>query len=107
MPPKIHADESREKREQLKQAITMTLPLTRVNTEDGVEFLKLEAVGHDPEVPTPLKPPPRRHTDRGNRQSDGGDYFGRVIWGPNVQPSFPGNAPQRSLCPGDRGVDPP
>ncbi|KAF9869986.1 hypothetical protein CkaCkLH20_12595 [Colletotrichum karsti] len=106
-PPKIHVDEARETREQLRQAMAMTLPLTRVDTEDGVEFLMLEAPGHDPEVPTPLAPPPRRHTDRGNRQSEGGDYFGALVWDPKGQPSIPENTSQETISPGGKGDDPP
>ncbi|KAI8241078.1 Satratoxin biosynthesis SC1 cluster protein 4 [Colletotrichum sp. SAR 10_96] len=97
IPPAIHIDEAHEAwtelrtrdtfktREELKAAMTMTLPLTRVDTDDGVEFLMLEAPGHEPELPTPLKPPPRRHTDRGNRQSQG-DYFGAVVWESSGEP---------------------
>ncbi|KAF5491825.1 Satratoxin biosynthesis SC1 cluster protein 4 [Colletotrichum siamense] len=97
IPPAIHIDEAHEARtdlrtrdtfktrEELKAAMTMTLPLTRVDTDDGVEFLMLEAPGHEPELPTPLQPPPRRHTDRGNRQSQG-DYFGSVVWESSGEP---------------------
>ncbi|KAF5519088.1 Satratoxin biosynthesis SC1 cluster protein 4 [Colletotrichum aenigma] len=97
IPPAIHIDEAHEARtelrtrdtfktrEELKAAMSMTLPLTRVDTDDGVEFLMLEAPGHEPELPTPLKPPPRRHTDRGNRQSQG-DYFGAVVWESSGEP---------------------
>ncbi|KAK7460319.1 integral membrane protein [Colletotrichum acutatum] len=79
-----------------------TIPLTRVETEEGVRFLCVD--GPEAELPTPLKPPPRRHTDRGPSPEDGG-YFGAVIWDASGQPRLPGVSPvaSRSSLVRDKG----
>ncbi|KXH42621.1 integral membrane protein [Colletotrichum simmondsii] len=79
-----------------------TIPLTRVETEEGVRFLSSDAP--ETELPTPLKPPPRRHTDRGPSPEDGG-YFGAVVWDASGQPRLPGVSPvvSRSSLVRDKG----
>ncbi|KAK0374674.1 integral membrane protein [Colletotrichum limetticola] len=80
-----------------------TIPLTRVETEEGVRFLSVDAP--EAELPTPLKPPPRRHTDRGPSPEDGG-YFGAVVWDASGQPRLPGVSPvaSRSSLVRDKGT---
>ncbi|TDZ41441.1 hypothetical protein CTRI78_v009623 [Colletotrichum trifolii] len=90
-------------REALRNEMKLTLPLTRVDTDDGVEFITIERHESSLDVPTPLKPPPRRHTDRSNRYSDV-DYFSSVVWDSSGQPRA---APRRSMSPGDRAGHPP
>ncbi|KAL2872933.1 hypothetical protein SGCOL_011926 [Colletotrichum sp. CLE4] len=70
-----------------------TIPLTRVETEEGVRFLTVDAP--ETELSTPLKPPPRRHTDRGLSPEDGG-YFGAVVWDASGQPRLPSVSPVAS-----------
>ncbi|KAJ0303810.1 hypothetical protein COL516b_006249 [Colletotrichum fioriniae] len=79
-----------------------TIPLTRVETEEGVRFLSVDAP--EGELPTPLKPPPRRHTYRGPSPEDGG-YFGAVVWDASGQPRLPSASPvaSRSSLVRDKG----
>ncbi|OHX00016.1 integral membrane protein, partial [Colletotrichum incanum] len=66
------------------------LPLTRFDTEEGVEFLNID--GPEAELPTPLKPPPRRHTNR-TPSPEGDGYFGAVVWDESDQPRLAGSPP--------------
>ncbi|KAJ0160236.1 hypothetical protein CTA2_8324, partial [Colletotrichum tanaceti] len=61
--------------------------LARVDTEEGVEFLDMD--GPEVELPTPLKPPPRRRTDRTPTPDDDG-YFSAVAWDASGRPRLAG-----------------
>ncbi|TQN70365.1 hypothetical protein CSHISOI_05171, partial [Colletotrichum shisoi] len=63
------------------------VPLTRIDTEEGVEFLNID--GPETGLPTPLKPPPRRHTDRTPTPDDDG-YFSAVVWDASGHPRLAG-----------------
>ncbi|WQF86961.1 hypothetical protein CDEST_11975 [Colletotrichum destructivum] len=63
------------------------VPLARIDTEEGVEFLNID--GPEAELPTPLKPPPRRHTDRTPTPDDDG-YFSAVVWDASGHPRLAG-----------------
>ncbi|OLN81893.1 hypothetical protein CCHL11_07044 [Colletotrichum chlorophyti] len=84
-PPAVHTTPYHDspKRVAERDMNHMTLPLTRVDTEEGVGFLSIE--GPEPELPTPLKPPPRRHTDKCSSQEEP-EYFGAVEWDESGQP---------------------
>lgn len=69
------------------------ISLTRVETEEGVRFLSFGS--QELELSTPLKPPPRRHIDRGNTPEDGG-YFGAVVWDSSGSPRAPDASPSTS-----------
>ncbi|KAL0935562.1 pth11-like integral membrane protein [Colletotrichum truncatum] len=104
-PPETHVKETRGARAALRNDTAMTLPLARVDTEDGVGFLSIPGADREPELPTPLKPPPRGHIDKSNRNSEGG-YFGAVVWDSMGRPSLPKSASSRkSRSPRDEEED--
>ncbi|OHE92925.1 integral membrane protein [Colletotrichum orchidophilum] len=76
-PPAVHRTPSQDSPPYENSPHRETVPLTRVDTEEGVRFLSVDPP--EAELPTPLQPPPRRHTDRGASRGDGG-YFGAVVW---------------------------
>ncbi|KAF6805492.1 pth11-like integral membrane protein [Colletotrichum musicola] len=102
-PARAHTKESRDELRR-QMAAAMTLPLTRVDTDDGVEFLPEAGPEREAELPTPLQPPPRRHTDR----MSVGDYFGAMAWESSRQSSLVDSTEVReSSSTKDKGDDPP
>ncbi|KAF6815024.1 pth11-like integral membrane protein [Colletotrichum plurivorum] len=102
-PARAHTKESRDELRR-QMAAAMTLPLTRIDTDDGVEFLPEAGPEREAELPTPLQPPPRRHTDR----MSVGDYFGAMAWESSRQSSLVDSTEVReSSSTKDKGDDPP
>ncbi|KAK2000705.1 integral membrane protein [Colletotrichum falcatum] len=65
------------------------VPLARFDTEEGVGFLNSDMP--EPEQPTPLKPPPRRHTGIPSGPEED-EYFGAVVWNSSGQPGGAGSS---------------
>ncbi|KAK2046180.1 integral membrane protein [Colletotrichum somersetense] len=88
LPPPVHLTPSGEPSLQISPWNDVMVPLARCDTEEGVGFL--DSTIQDPEQPTLLKPPPRRHTSMTPSPAVDG-YFDAIVWDESNQPRLPGS----------------
>ncbi|KAK1983925.1 integral membrane protein [Colletotrichum cereale] len=88
-PPAVHLTPCEDSALQSSPWRDTMVPFTRFDTEEGVGFLNSDMP--EPEQPTPLKPPPRRHTGIAPSSEDDG-FFGAVVWDASSQPRLPGSS---------------